>query len=96
MFAGFGMRVGLAGGGRERIGGAATPDEFMRIYDGAANLIGKAYTKSDVRDAFRRYSTIDIHRYFMPWVAPLVALPASLREAIARLAGLTTVIIARK
>lgn len=91
-----GLRVGLAGRGREGLGHARTPEEFVRMYDGASNPIGKAYTGPELRRAFGRFATVSTRRYFMPPIPPLVALPAPARSALARTVGLMVLVIARK
>jgi SAM-dependent methyltransferase len=88
--------LGLAGRGRESMAAAATPDAFVRMYDGVDNPIGKAYTRSELHRAFRAFPTITTTRYFMPPVSPLVALPPVVRRMISRLCGLMVVVVAHK
>ena len=88
--------VGLAGRGRESMASAVTPEAFVRMYDGADNPIGKAYTRAELHRAFRAFSTVTTKRYFMPPVSPLISLPAPLRRMISRLCGLMVVVVAHK
>jgi 2-polyprenyl-3-methyl-5-hydroxy-6-metoxy-1,4-benzoquinol methylase len=93
------MRVsglGLGGRGREAMSAAATPENFVRMYDGADNPIGKAYTRSELHRAFRAFSTVTTTRYFMPPVGPLMGLPPSLRRVISRMFGLMVAVVAYK
>jgi ubiquinone/menaquinone biosynthesis C-methylase UbiE len=90
------LGIGLAGRGRESMANAVTPETFVRMYDGADNPIGKAYTRAELHRAFHRFSTVTTKRYFMPPVGPLVALPAPLRRMISRLCGLMVVVVAHK
>ena len=39
----------LPGRGRENMLAASSPEELVRLYDGAANPLGKAYTRAEVR-----------------------------------------------
>jgi hypothetical protein len=41
-----------------------------------------------VRELFSSFSTITLHRYFMPYYGPLNALPATVRKRIADRFGL--------
>src|SRR5262245_56605458 len=52
------------GRGRESMPNVKTADDFVRMYDGAGNPIGKAYTKRELRQAFGRFQSIEFHRYF--------------------------------
>ena len=81
-------RVMLKGRGRETITSASSPDDFVRMYDGADNPIGKAYTGPDVQQLFGMFSTIELHRYFMPYYGPLIVLPPAIRKSIASHFGL--------
>jgi SAM-dependent methyltransferase len=85
----------LPGRGREAMADAATPEAFVRMYDGADNPIGKAYTTPELRKAFHRFTTITSRRYFPPPVGGITALPAPLRRAAARV-GLMVVVVAYK
>jgi SAM-dependent methyltransferase len=88
--------LGLAGRGRESMAAAATPEAFVRMYDGAENPIGKAYTTTELRQAFRKFASVTTTRYFMPPVGPLPALPPLLRRMLSRLCGLMVVVVAHK
>lgn len=88
--------VGLAGRRGESMANAVTPEPFVRMYDGADNPIGKAYTSAERHRAFRAFSTVSTRRYFMPPVGPLVSQPAPLRLMISRLCGLMVVVVAHK
>ena len=88
--------VGLAGRGRESMASAGTPEAFVRMYDGADNPIGKAYTSAELYRAFRAFSSVTTTRYLMPPVGPLLTLPAPLRRMISRLCGLMVVVVAHK
>jgi SAM-dependent methyltransferase len=89
------LRLVLPGRGREAMADAATPEAFVRMYDGADNPIGKAYTMPELRKAFHRFTTISFRRYFPPPVGGIQALPAPLRLAVSRV-GLMVVVVAYK
>ena len=57
------LGVGLAGRGRECMRNAPTPEEFVRMYDGAENPIGRAYTKREMRSMFSRFSAVRLSAY---------------------------------
>lgn len=83
------------GRGREGMADATTAEAFVRMYDGADNPIGKAYSHAEFRQAFGRFSAVTSRRYFIPYVRGYVALPAPVRRLIARL-GLMVVVVAHK
>lgn len=84
------------GRGREGMPDVKTADDFVRMYDGAGNPIGKAYTKQELRQAFGRFQSIEFHRYFMPPVPQLLCLPEFARRIFARFGGLMILVVARK
>jgi ubiquinone/menaquinone biosynthesis C-methylase UbiE len=86
---------GLRGRGREGMAAAPTAEEFVRMYDGAANPIGKAYTTPEFRRAFEKFSSATSRRYFIPLMAGMGAMPAPLRRGMTR-AGLMVLVVAHK
>ncbi len=89
--------VGLiqTGRGRETMVDASTPEEFVRLYDGKSNPIGKAYTRPELRAAFRRFSKLAFKRYFLPYSRPILMLPKAARRILSRL-GLMIMVSAEK
>lgn len=63
--AGLGSR--LRGRGREDIYRMADANEIVRLYDGAANPIGKAYSSAEFRAMLERHFTIEqVYFHFFP------------------------------
>lgn len=59
--------AGMKGRGRENIYGADDINEIVRLYDGARNPIGKAYSRSEFRQMLsRHFETEDIFFHFFP------------------------------
>ena len=87
--------IGLRGRGREGMAAAPTAEEFVRMYDGAGNPIGRAYTTREFRRAFERFSSATSRRYFIPVMTGIGALPASFRRVMAK-AGLMVLVVAHK
>ncbi len=93
-----GMRAGgfvLDGRGREGMVRADTPENFVRMYDGISNPLGKAYTRSDLLNAFSAFSDIRMKRYFQPFIGPIVALPKFARLGLSKM-GLMMLTIATR
>ena len=72
------FRAGLKGRGRESMWSAKSPEEFVRMYDGAENPIGKAYSKKETLKMFEKFSTIRTSTYYFPQRALPITLPPSL------------------
>lgn len=89
-------RIVQHGRGREGMAAAPTAEDFVRMYDGAGNPIGKAYTTREFRRAFERFSSARSRRYFIPLVAGVAALPARVRRVMAKAAGLMVLVVAHK
>jgi ubiquinone/menaquinone biosynthesis C-methylase UbiE len=74
----------LGGRGRESMPTAATPESFVRMYDGASNPIGKAFTEAEVRALFERFSSVRVQRYFLPYSPVIRWMPPPLRRLLSR------------
>jgi hypothetical protein len=83
------------GRGREAMVAASNAEAFVRMYDGAENPIGKAYTVREFRRAFNRFSSATSCRYFIPMVRGFGALPMPIRRTVAK-AGLMVLVVAHK
>ena len=90
------LRISLKGRGRERMHAASNPEEFVRIYDGVDNPIGKAYTKSDLRKMFGRFSEITFRRYYCPTRAAGVTFPRWIQKTLNRAMGVMILVKVRK
>jgi ubiquinone/menaquinone biosynthesis C-methylase UbiE len=48
---------------RTRNGTASLAEEWVRVYDGAENPLGKAYTKQEVRHMFQKFRNLELSLY---------------------------------
>lgn len=72
---------GLKGRGRDGIFGVSNSNEIVRLYDGADNPIGKAYTTKQFRDMLeQRFSIEEMYFHFFP----ARALPFSIPKLLHR------------
>jgi SAM-dependent methyltransferase len=92
-----GRLMALEGRGRESMFGAAEPEDFVRMYDGAANPIGRAYSRAELHEAVRGHFAIleEIRFGFPRRILPL-ALPDWLHRILSRAFGLMIVLRCRR
>lgn len=87
----------VPGRGRERLFEARTPEEFVRMYDGSENPLGKAFTHDEVEgmlgDLFR---PLQVTRFFLPRESLPVDLPDALHRRLSRRFGLMIACRCRK
>lgn len=89
--------IGLRGRGRERLLDSADAEEIVRMYDGAANPIGKAFTLTDMKKMIHGYFEIEnIGYFFFPARALPIRIPRFLHKWLHVHFGLMLVIRARK
>lgn len=95
-----GKLVGLKGRGRERMLESGTPDEIVRLYDGASNPLGKAYTGPEFLAMVAKTGlTVRYHtRLFFPLRAlgGLGCLLKPLHPWLSRRFGLMILVVAEK
>lgn len=90
------LNVSLKGRGREKMLVADNASDFVRMYDGDQNPIGKSYTKKEVKAMFGKFSKIRLGRYYFPFrIFPFKA-PACLQKIMASLFGLMIIIKVEK
>ncbi|MBF0497569.1 MAG: class I SAM-dependent methyltransferase [Deltaproteobacteria bacterium] len=82
------FKISMKGRGREKMAWADTPEDFVRMFDGADNPIGKAYTKEQLRHMFRHFSEIRFARYCLPLRMVKDNIPNYLHKLIASRFGL--------
>jgi len=90
------LNVGLKGRGREKMVNASSVDEFVRMYDGADNPIGKAYTKSEIKSMFSQFSEIKFSLYYLPARSVKFKLPTSFVKFLSSIFGLMILIELKK
>ncbi|MFH1090725.1 MAG: class I SAM-dependent methyltransferase [Pseudomonadota bacterium] len=89
--------VALKGRGREKLLNSGDPSEIVRMYDGAENPIGKAYTLNDIEKMTRGlFSILAFRRHFFPVRAFPIAVPKRLHRYLHDKFGLLIVVRARK
>jgi dolichol-phosphate mannosyltransferase len=85
--------VGLRGRGREGMFAAPTAEEFVRLYDGADNPIGRAYTRRELRNLLAgRFTILEERRHGIPRRALPIAIPDSLHRFLSSRFGLGLVV----
>lgn len=92
--------VKLPGRGRENLLGSGDADEIVRLYDGAGNPVGKAFTRAEFEAMFNA-AGMHVSRtrlYYFPRRAfgPLGTVLRSLHPILAKRLGLMIAVVARK
>ena len=90
------FHVSLKGRGRDRMHIASNADEFVRMYDGADNPIGKAYTKGELKSMFCNFSQISLSRYYFPVRAFRLQLPQRIQKFLNSVFGLMVLVKVKK
>ena len=92
--------IKLPGRGRENLLTSGNPNEIVRIYDGAGNPLGKAYTTREVQQMFVDvgFNIISIRRFYFPKRAlgPLKFLVTPFHSFLSRHFGLLIAVVAQK
>jgi SAM-dependent methyltransferase len=89
--------LGMRGRGRERMMLAQTPEELVRMYDGAENPIGKAYTRSEICPMLQgQFAILSERRFGFPRRILPVEMPDALYRIFSRMLGLMIVFRCRK
>lgn len=87
----------LPGRGRETMLWAKSPEELVRMYDGAANPLGKAFTRPEMRALLERsFDVIEELRLGFPRRALRLPLPTVVHRMLGRFFGLMIVFRCRK
>lgn len=85
--------VGLRGRGREGMFAASTAEELVRLYDGADNPIGRAYTRRELRNLLAgRFAILEERRHGIPRRALPIAIPNGLHRFLSSRCGLMLVL----
>jgi hypothetical protein len=72
---------------------APTAEEFVRLYDGADNPIGRAYTRRELRNLLAgRFTILEERRHGIPRRALPIAIPDSLHRFLSSRFGLGLVV----
>ena len=80
--------LGLSGRGRESMSSAATPEDLVRLYDGAANPVGKAYSKAELVQMFQKFKLEGTQLFYFPARALKIKLPKWLHSRLSFYLGL--------
>jgi SAM-dependent methyltransferase len=89
--------VGLKGRGREDLLASGDAQEIVRMYDGAANPIGMAFTREEVLAMTKGlFRGAKVGYFFFPARAFPVRIPRALHRALHRWAGLMIIVHAVK
>lgn len=80
--------------GREGILDASSVEDFVRMYDGNNNPLGKAYTKGQIRLLFRNFKVINSKIHFFPkrFIPFLKRMPKFIHRFLDRFFGLMIVV----
>ncbi len=89
--------LGLKGRGREKMMAAPGPEELVRLYDGADNPLGKAYTSRELRAMLAgMFDVVEETRVGFPRRVLPFRMPDGLHRGLARAFGLMIVLRCRK
>ena len=89
--------VGLKGRGREDLLASGDADEIVRMYDGEANPIGKAFTKQEILAMTKGlFRTAKVEYFFFPARALPIRIPRAIHRALHRWAGLMIIVSGAK
>jgi 2-polyprenyl-3-methyl-5-hydroxy-6-metoxy-1,4-benzoquinol methylase len=89
--------ISLRGRGRERMLAAATPEDLVRMYDGAANPIGVAYTRKEFRRLLGPgFVVLEQKRFGFPRRAMPIAVADGVHRLLSNTLGLMIVFRCRK
>jgi hypothetical protein len=87
----------MRGRGREGMMAAQSPDEIVRMYDGVANPIGKAYTRSELLAMLGdRFEVLEQRRIGFPRRVFPIPVTDGIHRLLGRLFGLMIVMRCRK
>lgn len=87
----------MRGRGRENMFAAASPEELVRLYDGAANPLGIAYTRAEFRALLTgRFEVIEQWRLGFPRRAFPLPMPDVVHRLLGNMLGLMIVFRCRK
>jgi ubiquinone/menaquinone biosynthesis C-methylase UbiE len=77
---------------------AETPEEFVRMYDGPDNPIGRVYTREEIKDLFKAFRILNIEQHGAPvrFLLGSKYLPVFLHRLIDRYFGLCLCVEAEK
>lgn len=90
------FKLGLNGRGREKMAGAGSVDELVRMYDGSENPVGKAYNKEEVHQMFSKFTDHKLKQFFFPARMLKVPVPKPVHRLLADHLGLMIAISFRK
>lgn len=85
--------IGLSGRGREKLSSISDSDEIVRLYDGAANPIGRCYDRAEFEQLLAPLHIEQIFFHFFPARALPVRIPRQLHRILNR--ALPFMIVAR-
>ena len=89
--------IALRGRGRESMLNASSPEELVRLYDGADNPIARAFTRSELYAMLRgRFQVLEESRCGLPRRAFPVPIPGALHRVLSNSFGLAIVLRCRK
>jgi 2-polyprenyl-3-methyl-5-hydroxy-6-metoxy-1,4-benzoquinol methylase len=88
--------LGLPGRGRERMMTASSAAELVRLYDGAANPIGRAYTKRQLHQMLNGFRIVEELRVGIPRRSLPMRIPDGVHRFAAQCFGLMIVVLCRK
>ncbi|MBF0122199.1 MAG: class I SAM-dependent methyltransferase [Candidatus Omnitrophica bacterium] len=90
------FRISLKGRGREEMCKVSSLEEFVRMYDGRDNPIGKAYTREELKRMFGKFSRLQYVVYYVPMRAARLRLPLFIRRWASSTFGLMILVKAVK
>jgi 2-polyprenyl-3-methyl-5-hydroxy-6-metoxy-1,4-benzoquinol methylase len=89
--------LGMRGRGRENMMSAREPEELVRLYDGSANPIGKAYTRSELYTMLEgHFEVLEGRRFGFPRRVFPFPIPTPLHWVLSRVFGLMIILRCRR
>lgn len=90
------FNIALKGRGRDKMAIAKNSSDFVRMYDGEHNPIGKAYTKSELGKMFSKFSSFKFEKYYIPTRIININLPPFIHNLLSKYFGLMILIKVKK
>jgi 2-polyprenyl-3-methyl-5-hydroxy-6-metoxy-1,4-benzoquinol methylase len=89
--------LGMRGRGREKMMAAREPEELVRLYDGSANPIGKAYTRGELHAMLAgHFEVLEERRFGFPRRVFPFPIPTPLHRVLSRVFGLMIILRCRR
>ncbi len=87
-----GPLIRMRGRGRESMMSSSSPEELVRMYDGAENPLGKSYTRAEIEQYIgKQFSVLEVALFSLPRRVLPFGMPDSVHRILASIFGLMIV-----